>query len=168
MRGRVRWRYLTHVGIPDLRAGSSRKSNAKGTNSLAMSAVALVALEGVGAGGGVNPLGTNVPRTREMHAATNDTEMVCTCSRARLPVRVDHITAGSSNSPTLDAVLRRAERFISRFPLRLSRVGTIMMSWSTSCIARQCYLHLVSSSTFPEFRIHLPRLYLVVFLCQEG
>jgi len=83
-------------------------------------------------------VGMNFPRISAIHAAMKDTEIVCTWRRARLPVSMERRMTGSSSCPTLDAVPRREDRFISRFPLRLRTVGTMIMSWSTSFIARQC------------------------------
>lgn len=72
-----------------------------------------------------------------MHAATKETTVAWTWRRERLPTIMDRRTAGSSRSPTLAAVLRRAERFISRLPFRFMTTGMMMMSWWTSCIAVQ-------------------------------
>jgi len=128
----------TYVGNPDFRGNSASclVSNVYDIMSRRVVAVALLA----GAGTGMGPfLGTKRPRIRAIHAAMKETEMVCTWRSARLPRMMDLRTSGSSNSPTFAAVLNRAERFISRFPFRLRTTGMIMMSWSTCCIASQCY-----------------------------
>lgn len=50
-------------------------------------------------------------------------------------------TEGSSSSPTLAAVPSLADKFISMFPFRLRITGMIIMSWSTSLMARhRCVL----------------------------
>ena len=81
--------------------------------------------------------GTNLPRMRAVHDAMKDTEIAWTCNSERLPMIMERRTDGSSSSPMLAAVPRRADRFISRFPFRFRRTGMIIMSWSTSRIARQ-------------------------------
>ena len=134
----VKGRRGTYVGNPDFRGNSARSLVSNVYDIMSRRAVAVALLAGVGAG--VGPfLGTKRPRIRAMHAAMKETEMVCTWRSARLPRIMDLRTSGSSNSPTFAAVLNRAERFISRFPFRLRTTGIIMMSWSTCCMASQCY-----------------------------
>ena len=83
--------------------------------------------------------GTNRPRIRAIQAAKKETDAVWTWSSAKLPIIMERRIMGSSNSPMLAAVARRAERFISKFPLRFRTTGMIIINWSTSCMARQCY-----------------------------
>lgn len=77
------------------------------------------------------------PRMKDTQAATKETTVAWTCSSVRLPKMMLRRALGSSSSPTFAAVPSRAERFISRLPFRLRMTGMIMMSWSTSRIARQ-------------------------------
>ena len=61
--------------------------------------------------------GTNCPKMRAIQAATKKTDAVWTWSSAKLPIIMERRIMGSSNSPMLATVDRRAERFISKFPL---------------------------------------------------
>ena len=80
--------------------------------------------------------GTNRPRMRAVHDAMKDPDIAWACNSERLPMIIERRTYdGSSSSPMLAAVPSRADRFISRFPFRTT--GMIIMSWLTSCIARQ-------------------------------
>ena len=97
-----------------------------------------VGSEDVGAFGLDVKLGTMRPSKRETHAATKETTVACTCSKDKFPNIIRRRVSGSSSSPTLAAVPNRAERFISRFPLRLRMTGMIMMSSSIVRIAFQC------------------------------
>lgn len=92
--------------------------------------------EGVSAFGFCVILGTIRPSKRETHAATKETTVACTCSKDKFPNIIRCRVSGSSSSPTLAAVPNRAERFISRFPLRLRMTGIIIMS---SSIARMAF-----------------------------
>ena len=77
-------------------------------------------------------------RRKETQAAINETTAAWTWSSARLPKMRAFRTDGMSRSPRLDAVPRRAERFISMFPLRLRMTGTIAINSLTRVIAFQC------------------------------
>ena len=79
--------------------------------------------------------GTNLSRMRAVHDAMKDTDIAWTCNK--LPMIMEQRTNGSSNSPMLAAVPSRADRFISKFHFRSRMTGMIIMSWSTSRIARQ-------------------------------
>ena len=65
---------------------------------------------------------------KEKEAAMNDTTVAWTWRRVKLPRMMDWRVAGLSSWPILAEVPRRAERFISRFPLRLRTTGMIMMA----------------------------------------
>lgn len=132
----VKGRRETYVGNPDFRGSSASCLASNVYDIMSRRAVAVVLLAGTGMG---SFLGTKRPTMRAIHAAMKETEMVCTWRSARLPRIMDLRTSGSSNSPTFAAVLNRAERFISKFPFRLRTTGMIMMSWSTCCMASQCY-----------------------------
>ena len=80
---------------------------------------------------------TNFPRMRAVHDAMKDTDIAWTCNSERSLMIIERRTDGSSSSPMLAAVPSRADRFISRFPFRCKTTGMIIMSWSTSRIARQ-------------------------------
>jgi hypothetical protein len=80
--------------------------------------------------GGNNP-GKIREMTEDKHATMNDTTAAWTCSRVRLPRMIVRRVVGSPSSPTFAAVPRRAERFISRLPLRLRTAGMTIMSWCT-------------------------------------
>lgn len=97
-------------------------------------AVALVVGGEVFAG---NKPGTRNARMEDMQATMNDTTVAWTCSKVKFPMIIERRVTGSSSSPTLAAVPRRAERFISRLPLRLSTAGIIIISCCTSRMARQ-------------------------------
>jgi len=88
--------------------------------------IVLVALGGGTATG--NRLGMRRARMEEMQATMKDTAVAWTCSRVKLPMMMARRMVGSSSSPRLAAVPRRAERFISRLPLRLRIAGMIIMS----------------------------------------
>ena len=134
----VKCRRETYVGNPDFRGNSARSLASDVYDIMSRRAVAVVLL--ARAGTGMGPfLGTKRPRIRATHAAMKETEMVCTWRSARLPRIMDLRASDSSSSPTFAAVLNRAERFISRFPFKLRTTGMIMMSWSTCCMASQCY-----------------------------
>ena len=77
-------------------------------------------------------------RRKETHAAMNETTAAWTWSRARLPKMRAFRTGRMSRSPILDAVPRRAERFISMLPLRLRMTGTMAINSLTRVIAFQC------------------------------
>lgn len=66
-----------------------------------------------------------------------ETTVACTCSNVKFPKIIVRRVDGLSSSPILADVPRRAERFISRFPLRLSTTGMIMISSSICDIAFQ-------------------------------
>ena len=72
--------------------------------------------------------GTKRPRIRAIQAAKKETDAVWTWSSARLPKIMERRITGSSNSPMLAAVARRAERFISKFPLRFKTTGMIIIN----------------------------------------
>lgn len=96
-----------------------------------------VGSEGVFASGFGVKLGTIRPSNSETQAATKETTVACTCSKDKFPKIIRRRVSGSSSSPTLAAVPNRAERFISRLPLRLRMTGMIMMSSSIVRIAFQ-------------------------------
>ena len=82
--------------------------------------------------------GTNRPKMKAIQVATKEMDAVWTWSSAKLPIIMERRIMGSSNTPMLAAVESRAERFISKFPLRFRTTGMIIISWSTSCMAGQC------------------------------
>ena len=81
-----------------------------------------------GVAGSGNRAGKKKAMMDAEEATMKETAVACTWRRARLPVMMERRVDGSCSSPTLAAVPRRAERFISRLPLRLRTAGMTIMS----------------------------------------
>jgi len=79
---------------------------------------------------GVGGSGTASPTRKAKQVATKDTTVACTWSKMRFPMTISLLTPSASVAPVLAAVPSRAERFISRFPLRLRITGMRMTSSS--------------------------------------
>jgi hypothetical protein len=99
--------------------------------------------------GDVGGGGSGIKRDKRTatEAATQATTVAWTWRRAKFPRMILRRRSGSSSSPMLAAVLSRADRFISRLPLRFMITGTITMS---SPIVRMAFQRYPSVGTITD------------------
>lgn len=88
-------------------------------------------------------LGAMTPKTNASAAATADTSSAWTWSSNKFPRIIGCLVSREWRRPVLAAVPRRAERFISRFPLRLLMMG---IRTKSSSVVRSAFQRLDSGA----------------------